>query len=134
MPGRRSRGDGGLSWDNARQRWVASVTVGYTASGKRIFRRARGRTKTEAQRRLKEIMRDYEDGFGIAPGEYTVEQAVNDWLTYGLTRRAARTVVTSFPHWALANCGILRPPRSIDGWPRRPRRSAPGPYGFCTHA
>lgn len=92
MPGRRSRGDGGLSWDNARQRWVASVTVGYTASGKRIFKRARGRTKTEAQRRLKEIMRDHEDGFGIAPGEYTVAHAVNDWLTFGLARRDARTV------------------------------------------
>jgi hypothetical protein len=59
MASRRSRGDGGLSWDAARQRWVASVTVGYTASGKRIFKRARGRTKTEAQRKLKELLRDY---------------------------------------------------------------------------
>jgi hypothetical protein len=51
MPVRRSRGDGGLSWDSARQRWVASVTVGYTPSGKRIFKRGRGRTKTEAKRK-----------------------------------------------------------------------------------
>ena len=92
MPGRRSRGDGGLSWDSARQRWVASVTVGYTANGKRIVKRARGRTKTEAQRRLKQIMRDYEDGLVIAPGEYTVAQAVDDWLMYGLARRDAHTV------------------------------------------
>ena len=40
--------------------WFASVTVGYTADGKRIFKRARGRTKTEAQRKLKEIIREYE--------------------------------------------------------------------------
>jgi Arm DNA-binding domain len=62
MTARRSRGDGGLSWDDARQRWVASVTVGYTPSGKRIVKRGRGRTKTEAQRKLREIIRDYEDG------------------------------------------------------------------------
>ena len=49
MSARRSRGDGGLSWDSARQRWVASVTVGYTPGGKRIFKRGRGRTKTEAK-------------------------------------------------------------------------------------
>jgi hypothetical protein len=29
----RSRGDGGLHRDEARQRWIASVTVGYTAAG-----------------------------------------------------------------------------------------------------
>ena len=80
MPSRRSRGDGGLSWDAARQRWVASVTVGYTAGGKRIFKRARCRTKTEAQRKLKELLRDYEDGLAIGPYGYTVTDAVRDWL------------------------------------------------------
>jgi integrase len=92
MPARRSRGDGGLSWDNARQRWVASVTVGYTASGKRIFKRARGRTKSEAQRKLKEIVRDYEDGIVIAGYGYTVADAVGDWLAYGLSGRDSNTV------------------------------------------
>ena len=37
-------------------------------------------------------MRDYEDGVATAPGECTVAQAVDDWLTYGLARRDARTV------------------------------------------
>lgn len=92
MPARRSRGDGGLSWDTARQRWVASVTVGYTASGKRIVKHARGRTKTEAQRKLKEIIRDYEDGFAVAGHGYTVADAVRDWLTFGLSGRDAATV------------------------------------------
>ncbi len=31
-------------------------------SGRRIFKRARVRTKTEAKRKLKEIIRDYQDG------------------------------------------------------------------------
>jgi integrase len=92
MAARRSRGDGGLSWDNARQRWVASMTVGYTPSGKRIFKRGRGRTKTEAQRKLREIIRDYEDGQVTDGYGYTVAQAVNDWLQFGLSGRDAETV------------------------------------------
>jgi integrase len=92
MTSRRSRGDGGLSWDAARQRWVASVTVGYTASGKRIFKRARGQTKTEARRKLKELLRDYEDGLAIGPYGYTVADAVRDWLAFGLSGRDGATV------------------------------------------
>jgi hypothetical protein len=92
MPARRSRGDGGLSWDSAQQRWVASVTVGYTASGKRIFKRARGRTKSEAQRKLKEIVRDYEDRLVIGGYGYTVADAVRDWLAFGLSGRDSNTI------------------------------------------
>jgi hypothetical protein len=39
---------GGLSWDENRQRWVVSLTVGYTSSGRRIVKRGRGRTRAEA--------------------------------------------------------------------------------------
>jgi integrase len=92
MTARRSRGDGGLSWDSARQRWVASVTVGYTPSGKRIFKRGRGRTKTEAKRKLREILRDYEDGLVTSGYGYTVADAVRDWLAFGLTGRDADTI------------------------------------------
>ncbi|MFC5818320.1 tyrosine-type recombinase/integrase [Nonomuraea harbinensis] len=92
MTKRRSRGDGGLHWDESRQRWIASVTVGYTPAGKRIVKKASGKTKTAAKDKLKEIVRDYEDGLAIAPGDYTVERAVNDWLAYGLNGRDPRTV------------------------------------------
>lgn len=92
MPERRSRGDGGLSWDTARQRWVASMTVGYTPSGKRIIRRGRGRTKTEAKRKLRKIIRDYEDGLVIDGQSYTVAQAVRDWLQFGLSGRDDDTI------------------------------------------
>jgi integrase len=93
MPARRSRGDGGLSWDASRQRWVASVTVGYTPSGRRIVKRGRGRTKTEAQRKLREIIRDYEDGQVIDGHGFTVAQAVRDWLQFGLSGRDEDTIV-----------------------------------------
>ena len=64
MASRRSRGDGGLHFDQARQRWIASASVGYTPAGKRIVRRGSGRTKTEAKTKLKEILRDHDDGVG----------------------------------------------------------------------
>jgi len=49
MTARRSHGDGGPQWDERRQRWIVSFTVGYTPAGKRIVRKAAGRTKTEAR-------------------------------------------------------------------------------------
>ncbi|MGW8784387.1 site-specific integrase [Streptomyces sp. NPDC055796] len=94
MTARRSRGDGGLHWDEKRQRWIATAHLGFDASGKRIVRRGSGKTKTEAKNRLKEVLRDHEDGLAIAPTNYTVENAVNDWLMYGLAGRDAGTVGT----------------------------------------
>src|SRR5262249_45747930 len=92
MSKRRSRGDGGLHWDEKRQRWIASVTIGYTPAGKRIVRRGSGKAKTEAKEKLKEVLRDHEDGLSVAPHNYTVADAVSDWLTYGLPGRSKRTI------------------------------------------
>lgn len=94
MGARRSRGDGSLHWHEGRQRWIASVTVGYTPDGKRIVRSGSGRTKTAAKAKLREIVRAVEDGHAVAEHGYTVEQAVLDWLTYGLTGRAESTIET----------------------------------------
>ncbi len=92
MTKRRSKGDGSLFWDNTRQRWIAEVTVGYQPSGRRIVRRGSGRTKTAAQRKLKEIIRDYEDGLVVAAYGYTVADAVCDWLAFGLSGRDSDTL------------------------------------------
>lgn len=92
MSKRRSRGDGGLHWDTKRQRWIATASLGYGPAGKRVVKRGSGRTKAEAKAKLKEVLRDYEDGLAIAPGNYTVAQAVNDWLSYGLSGRSQRTI------------------------------------------
>jgi integrase len=91
MTKRRGRGEGGLHWDEARQRWIASVTVGYTPAGKRIVRRGSGKTKTEARTKLREKVREYEDGLVIAHNGLTVADAVNDWLTYGLSGNSEST-------------------------------------------
>jgi hypothetical protein len=94
MASRRSRGDGGLHWDDARQRWIATLTIGYTPAGKRIAKKGSGKTKTEAKDKLKEIIRDYEDGLASAAYGYTVGHAIEDWLTYGLNGRDSNTVKT----------------------------------------
>lgn len=46
---RRPRGDGGLHWNEQRQRWIATAALGYDGRGKRISKKAAGRTKTEAK-------------------------------------------------------------------------------------
>lgn len=92
MAKRRSPGDGGLHWDERRQRWIASVTIGYNSAGKRIVKKGSGKTKTEAKAKLKEILRDHEDGLAIAPHDYTVADAVTYWLEHGLRGRDEKTV------------------------------------------
>lgn len=105
MTARRSRGDGGLHWEETRQRWVAEVTTGYTPAGKRIVRRGRGKTKGAAKDKLKQILRDHEDGVALAAGSgYTVTHAVNEWLCYGLSDRDKATVTTCT---ILANTHII---------------------------
>ena len=94
MAARRSRGDGGLHWDAARQRWIATASLGYDPSGKRVIKRGSGKTKTEAKTKLKAVLRDYEDGLAIAPDGYTVAQAVTDWLAHGLNGRDRDTIIT----------------------------------------
>ena len=91
MTARRERGDGSLFWDKRRERWVAEVTVGYDGRGKRRIKKGTGRTRTEAKRKLREVLRDYEDGLAIAPDGYTVGQAVSEWLEFGIHRGGEST-------------------------------------------
>ena len=92
MSERRTRGDGGLHWHERRQRWIASVTVGYDGRGKRIVRSASGRTRTEAKAKLRELLHDRADGITAVHNGVTVREAVEDWLTFGLPRRSSATV------------------------------------------
>jgi integrase len=92
MSKRRGRGEGGIHWDESRQRFIASVTTGYTAAGKRIVRRGSGKTEAQARTKLKEVLRDHEDGLAISPRTVTVEHIVKDWLAYGLSGRSKATV------------------------------------------
>ena len=105
MTARRNRGEGGLHFDETRARWIATAAVGYDARGKRITRKASGRTKTEAKNKLRDMLRDHADGLA-ATGTTTVEDAVRDWLAYGLAGRASTTAVN---YASLAEARIIGP-------------------------
>jgi len=94
MTKRRSRGDGGLHWSEIRQRWIATASLGHAPDGKRIVKRGSGRTKAAAKAKLAEVLRDHDDGLAIAPSGYTVENAVTEWLRYGLNGRNKGTITT----------------------------------------
>ncbi|GAA5036777.1 site-specific integrase [Actinopolymorpha pittospori] len=104
MAKRRSRGDGGLHWDEARQRWIATAQLGFRPNGKRIVKKGSGRTKTEAKQKLKEVLRDLEDGLPVVRDDHTVAYAVRSWLSYGLTGRDPSTLKT---RTILANVHVI---------------------------
>src|SRR5690242_17133390 len=91
MTTRRSNGEGGLSWNEARQRWVGRVSLGYTALGKRRIGTVSAKTKTEALRKLRILVRDHDDGLPTN-NAYTVAEAVETWLKHGLVGRDPHTV------------------------------------------
>ena len=45
-----------------------------------------------SEAKLREQLRDHEDGLALGRDNYTVRQAVEDWLTYGLGRQGSATV------------------------------------------
>jgi integrase len=92
---RRARGDGGLHWDERRDRWIATTTIGYDGRGKRVGRKASGRTRTEAKNKLRGLLRDQADGLPAGVSGYTVGLAVEDWLAHGLGGQSAATVAKS---------------------------------------
>ena len=123
MTERRSKGDGGLHWDERRQRWIATVTLGYDGRGKRIVKKGSGRTKTEAKRKLREVLRDHEDGLALGDDTYTVKQAVEDWLQFGLGSRDTETRAANeslcrnhvIPHLGARRLRDLTA-REVDAW------------------
>ncbi|MGO4360894.1 site-specific integrase [Terrabacter sp. RAF57] len=123
MTERRAKGDGGLHWDERRQRWIATVTLGYDGRGKRIVKKGSGRTKTEAKRKLREVFRDHEDGVAVGDDTYTVKQAVEDWLAFGLNSRDEETRAANeslsrnhvIPHLGARRLRDLTA-REVDAW------------------
>ena len=88
---KRGQGEGSLFWSEERQRWAAMASLGYDAAGKRVRKVAYGRTKTEARSKLRELMRDVEDGLAVGSDRHTVTDAVREWLDHGLTKAGEST-------------------------------------------
>ena len=107
MTSRRGRGEGGLHWDEQRQRWIATASLGFDSGGKRITRKASGRTKTDAKNKLRSLLREHEDGLTVTAAQnYTVADAVRDWLTFGLSGRSASTTAN---YQTIADTHIIAP-------------------------
>ena len=93
MATRRSPGEGGVHWNETRKRWVATAQLGFRPNGKRLVRTATGRTKTEAKNKLKQLLRNKDDGFTESK-RFTVANALEGWLRFGLSGRSTNTVST----------------------------------------
>lgn len=88
---RRGRGEDSIYWDEAKNRYVGVVSLGYSPSGTRVRRKVMGRTKTEVREKLRELHAQVESG--VRPRRhYTVNDALDDWLENGLDGLAPATV------------------------------------------
>src|SRR5215468_2931423 len=88
---RRGRGDDSIYWDATKSCYVGAVSLGYSPSGTRIRKRVMARTKTEVREKLKELHQQAERG--VRPRRhYTVNDALDDWLSTGLDGLAPSTV------------------------------------------
>ncbi|WP_406244355.1 tyrosine recombinase XerC [Streptomyces anulatus] len=84
-------GEDTIYWDAAKKRFVGAVSLGYAPDGKRPRPKVYGKTKTEVRGKIKELKKEVEAGVRT-PANYTVANAVNDWLERGLKGRDEQTV------------------------------------------
>lgn len=74
--------------------WTGAISLGFASSGKRKRLKRKGKTKTEVRDKLIEAVQDLEAGVKTS-ANYTVGDAVQDWLAKGLKGRDASTVTTN---------------------------------------
>ena len=85
------RGDGSIYWDESKECYVGSISLGTDPKGRRIRPSVRGDSVKEVRRKLKELKDDYADGIELGD-KYTVEQAAKDWLKGGIRGREDSTL------------------------------------------
>ena len=76
---RRARGEDSIFYDQSRNRWAGTITVGWKPDGRRDRIMVRGRTKTEVKEKLRTKHQELAAGIRT-PANYTVEQCLKDWL------------------------------------------------------
>ena len=87
---RRGHGEDAIYFDEAKNRYVGAISLGFGSDGKRIRRKVSGRTKQEVRDKLKAAHAELDRGLHTS-ATYTVRQAVDDWLEGGLPGRSERT-------------------------------------------
>src|SRR5271166_40812 len=88
---RRGHGEDSIYFDENRNRYVGAVSLGMSPDGRRLRRKVTGKTKQEVRDRLKLLHTDIDTGVQT-PACYTVQAAVDAWLSEGLSGRSPRTM------------------------------------------
>ncbi|PNE41600.1 tyrosine-type recombinase/integrase [Streptomyces noursei] len=109
---RRKAGNGedSIYWDSSKNRYVGAISLGYTPAGKRIRVKVSGKTKTEVRAKIREKRKELAAGIKSS-ASYTIEQAVQAWLSQGLKGRDKGTVDTytsMATHHVIADLGKVR--------------------------
>ena len=71
--------------------YTGAISLGFDAAGRRQRVKRKGHTKTQVKDKLREVVDDLEAGV-IATDNYTVAEAVNDYLAHGLRGKSLETV------------------------------------------
>lgn len=74
--------------------FTGAISLGFGPDGKRKRVKRKGRTKAEVKDKLIKAVKELESGIK-SPVNYTVKDAVEDWLARGLKGRDADTVTTN---------------------------------------
>src|SRR5918999_6608658 len=74
--------------------YTGAIDLGFAPNGKRKRLKRKGKTKAEVKDKLIKAVKDLESGI-TSPEDYTVRDAVEDWLTKGLKGRDSGTVTTN---------------------------------------
>jgi integrase len=88
---RAGHGEDTIYWDAAKKRYVGAVSLGYAPNGKRRRPKVYGKTKTEVCQKIRDLKKEVQTGVK-SPVNYTVADAVNDWLERGLKGREELTL------------------------------------------
>ncbi|MFD7049637.1 tyrosine recombinase XerC [Streptomyces mirabilis] len=88
---RAGHGEDTIYWDPAKNRFVGAVSLGHAPNGKRRRPKVYGKTKTEVRTKIRDLKKEMQTGVR-SPANYTVAEAVNDWLERGLKGRDDQTV------------------------------------------
>ncbi|WP_030648459.1 MULTISPECIES: site-specific integrase [Streptomyces] len=88
---RAGHGQDTIYWDAAKKRYVGAVSLGYAPNGKRRRPKVYGKTKTEVRQKIRDLKKEVQTGVK-SPVNYTVADAVNDWLERGLKGREELTL------------------------------------------
>jgi integrase len=107
---RRQAGTGSVFEDKSRGRWVGTADVGYTERGTRRRVKVTATTQKGAQAKLRERLREIEDGM-VMSSATTVKKWADTWLVLIESRVAPRTLAShtsSVRKWVVPTIGSRR--------------------------